>query len=654
MSQKYFVGRSLVATVMVTFGLAMVPGVASAVVPTFNSVPNAAAVGAGPWSIVTGDFNSDGRTDLATADSNSNNVSILIGNGTGNFTPGASVTTTGMAPRAITTGDFNGDGNTDLATANAASSITVLTGNGAGGFTAGPGGLIGPGAFSIVTGDFNGDGNTDLATTSSNTSTVRVSIGDGAGNFTAGATVASVPSPISVTPGDFNSDGVTDLATASTTSSSVFLLTGDGAGGFTAVQAASTGSFPWSVTTGDFNDDGNPDLATSNFNANTISVLTGNGAGGFSPVVNAAATGAAPRGITVGDFNGDGDTDLATANSSSNNASVLTGDGAGGFTSAIAGSTGAFPFAITASDFNEDGRPDLATANQNANNVSVLTNSTVTFEALPGTLTFGSAGTPVPLGLVTPSQVVTVSGQAFTTRFKGLTFTGANPDDFFISSDTCHQDLTFGGSCQIRVKFAPSASGTRTANLVIESDIPDQQIALTGFGGTLPVSPTGATGTTGSSGSTGSTGTTGGTGPVGPTGDTGETGPTVTGPSGPTGPAGPDGKPRHAVISTRNLVNLAVSNRLGTASCPAGTCSLSVPARVKSNGGLVFGVKAPESFSAAKIAPIKLTASRSVRRHLTGRQVQVRVRLVATTADGERTVSNRWASVRLKKGGGES
>ncbi|WP_375443160.1 DUF4114 domain-containing protein, partial [uncultured Nostoc sp.] len=73
-----------------------------------------------------GDFNGDGKLDLAAANLNSNNVSVLLGNGTGGFGTATNFSV-GTAPRSVTVGDFNGDGKLDLAAANLTSNnVSVL------------------------------------------------------------------------------------------------------------------------------------------------------------------------------------------------------------------------------------------------------------------------------------------------------------------------------------------------------------------------------------------------------------------------------------------------------------------------------------------------------------------------------------------------
>ena len=101
---------------------------ASAQPPTFDVAGNT------PQSVAVGDFNGDGSQDLATANAGSANVSVLLGNGAGGFAPPTSFNA-GAQPRSVAVGDFNGDGMLDLVAANENSAnVSVLLGNGLGGF----------------------------------------------------------------------------------------------------------------------------------------------------------------------------------------------------------------------------------------------------------------------------------------------------------------------------------------------------------------------------------------------------------------------------------------------------------------------------------------------------------------------------------------
>src|SRR5207302_249957 len=84
--------------------------------------------GAGPVSVAAGDFNGDGKPDLAVANTGSNTVSVLLGNGDGTF-QAAAFFAAGLNPQYVAVGDFNGDGKPDLAVANTGSNtVSVLLG----------------------------------------------------------------------------------------------------------------------------------------------------------------------------------------------------------------------------------------------------------------------------------------------------------------------------------------------------------------------------------------------------------------------------------------------------------------------------------------------------------------------------------------------
>jgi hypothetical protein len=338
------------------------------------------------YSVAAGDFNLDGKPDLAAANLMTNNVTILLGNGTGGFTQAVgSPVGAGRGPASVAVGDFNQDGKLDLAVANELSSnVTILLGNGAGGFTQPAGSPVGVGSGprSVAVGDFNLDGKPDLATANEQTNNVTILLGNGAGGFTqpAGSPVGAGEIPLSVAVGDFNLDGKPDLAAANYDSFNVTILLGNGTGGFTqaAGSPVSTGSGSNSVAVGDFNVDGKPDLAVSNARDDNVTILLGNGAGGFTqPAGSPVGAGDFPTSVAVGDFNLDGASDLAVSNAVSDNVTVLLGNGAGGFTQP-AGSpvgVGRTPYSVAVGDFNLDGMSDFAAANYGSSNVTILLNT---------------------------------------------------------------------------------------------------------------------------------------------------------------------------------------------------------------------------------------------------------------------------------------
>ncbi len=382
------------------------------------------AAGTGPSDMAVGDFNGDGIPDLAVTHFGYRNGGILLGNGSGGFSlaAGGSVTT-GFEPVSVAVGDFNGDGNQDLAIANEGdNNITVVLGNGAGGFTPDAGSPFTTGSqpVSIAVGDFNGDGIQDLVAANQVGNSITVLLGNGSGGFNSatGSPFAVGSSPASVAVADFNGDGIQDLAVANLGSNNVTVLLGKGTGGFSTSTFA-VGTDPFCVVSGDFNRDGIQDLATADWASGDLTVLLGNGLGGFSPAPGSPFTGvASPQSVVVGDLNGDGIPDLATVDSGYRNVTVSLGNGSGGFTTTVNDSFAVGSSArLVVSDFNQDGIEDLATANISENNVTVLLGTVSGL--ISQTIIFGAL-TNLPLGAA-PFALAATATSGLTVRFSSST-----------------------------------------------------------------------------------------------------------------------------------------------------------------------------------------------------------------------------------------
>jgi hypothetical protein len=176
--------------------------------------------------VAVGDFNGDGKRDLAVANLDSNNVSVLIGNGNGTF-QGAVNYGAGTYPASVAVGDFDGDGKPDVAVANyGGGNVSVLLNDGDGTFDAHPAVNYGVGMrpYSVAVGDFNGDAKSDLAVANYDSDNVSVLIGNGNGTFQGAVNYGVGCSPRSVAAGDLNGDAKPDLAVANYCSGDVTVL----------------------------------------------------------------------------------------------------------------------------------------------------------------------------------------------------------------------------------------------------------------------------------------------------------------------------------------------------------------------------------------------------------------------------------------------
>ena len=256
------------------------------------------ATGAGALSAAAGDFNGDGKPDLAVANTAAGSVSILAGNGDGTFTARPNVTA--ASPGPLVTADFDGDGRTDVAFASNntvahSASVGILLGNGDGTFRTGSSLSVNAQATNLAVADFNGDGIADIAVSSvlGGTGSIGVLLGNGDGTFHSTTTVTFgdgiATGQLAV--GDFNGDGIADLVVtvASGAGGSLDVLLGNGDGTFQAPVSYATGLTPVGVIVADFNGDGRLDLAAAvNVSGGTgqLAILLGVGNGTFQTAVN--------------------------------------------------------------------------------------------------------------------------------------------------------------------------------------------------------------------------------------------------------------------------------------------------------------------------------------------------------------------------------
>jgi hypothetical protein len=370
----------------------------------------------GPTNAGIGDFNRDGKMDLAImhGEFSTAGVSILIGDGAGGFGPPANFPI--IAWEHLVVADFNNDGNADVfASQDGASSSQILLGNGSGGLSSGSHVNV-PFSRRAVPGDFNKDGKLDLATVGDGSAFVSVILGDGAGNFSAPKTFPVSGGARFLGTADFNSDTNPDLVIAGH-SNGFSVLSGDGAGNFGAANSVSLGFPTAAITVADFNGDGKPDVAVTG-NQSMIAILAGNGNGGFgTPALYRINTSALD--IVAGDFDGDSKADVAITNtsfSSLTSMSLFFGDGSGNLRFASVIPVGSSPSAITSGDLNNDGHDDLVYANIAHDTVSVLINNGSGGFGPPTSFAVGNEPRSVALGDLNGDQkldLVTANSDAF-------------------------------------------------------------------------------------------------------------------------------------------------------------------------------------------------------------------------------------------------
>jgi uncharacterized delta-60 repeat protein len=342
---------------------------------TFSTPAPVYAAGTSTAGAFPADLDGDGDIDLAAANSDSNDVSVLLNQGDGTFAAPAPAYGVGTSPRDVWAGDFDGDGDIDLAAANGIdSTVSVLLNNGDGTFaTPAPAYGVGANPNTVMGGDLDGDGDIDLATVNTSANSVSVLLNNGDGTFATPAPAYGVGlSPRGMYRGDFDGDGDIDLVTANYSSNSVSILMNNGDGTFaTPAPSYAAGGNSRQAYAADFDNDGDIDVVTANEMGDNITVLKNNGNGTFaSPVSYSVCDG--NRDVFGGDFDGDGDIDLATG---SYDLFVLLNNGNGTFASAVQYATNSINYmGLCGSDLDGDGDFDLALAGGGSNNVSILLN----------------------------------------------------------------------------------------------------------------------------------------------------------------------------------------------------------------------------------------------------------------------------------------
>ena len=395
-------------------GTATNPNSVIGAVPSSTTFPETTfSVGNNPVALAAAAYSGGTLPDLAVANENDNTISILLNQDNGNFVAQANSPFTlakgETGPVSIAAGTFgntavNSNGVTvspeDLVIANSTSNnVTVLLGNGDGTFTEAAGSpyAVGTEPSSVVVADFNGDGNLDFAVANKGDNTISVFKGDGKGGFTAfpkspyalqnNATI-SEKGPVAMATANFKNTTLpnltapeVDLAIANETTNNVTILLGsiDSNGNLLLTEANSSplavGTTPVAIAAGDLNTDGIPDLAVVNQGDNSVSIILASASANADATFSAAAgsplaTATTPAGIVIANFTGGNVPSLAVTNQGQSTLGIYIGLGGGTFSNRLEIAAPASPSAIISATLTSSGLPDVAltalgsTANQ--------------------------------------------------------------------------------------------------------------------------------------------------------------------------------------------------------------------------------------------------------------------------------------------------
>lgn len=242
---------------------------------TFTGGASYSTGGTGAWAIASGQFNtnSDYMPDIVVTNEASGSISVFLNNGSGGLNAATVIpipygTASANHPRGVAVGDFNDDGKDDIAVTSWGTSVlSIWTGNGDGTFT-----HVGTESpiyindqlgkpWGIVADDFDGDGNDDLAIAFNAVNQVERLVSNGDGTFAYGGLFSVGTGPRNLGVGDVSGDGWDDIAVSNYGSSNVSLITGSFGPPTTVSQTVTVGGPTNDVAIGYFNCDNYGDLA---------------------------------------------------------------------------------------------------------------------------------------------------------------------------------------------------------------------------------------------------------------------------------------------------------------------------------------------------------------------------------------------------------
>lgn len=364
--------------------------------------PGELSTGFLPTAVVQGDFNADGKMDLAISNGGENTIYVYLGKADGTFSTPEVLYTAGQSPVWLAAAQFRSAGHLDLITVDGDSKqVEVFSGNGDGTFKASS--VVATLAqipSLIVTADFNKDGHLDFAVglvvdAGTISPQFQLFLGDGSGSFPSTVTPPPVdnsqgngPLPTDwMSTGDLNNDGFTDVVTTIAYRGAVTYLNQRGKS-FSQSSVFNPEDTAVAVGLGDMDGDGCMDALQTGV-WGYLSIAKGNCDGTFTQTGPTAELGDVDVAITAADVNGDGKLDIVASAAFSDAevyaggpigayggylVSVLLGDGKGNLGPAEIYRTGSEAYSLVLSDLKGTGRPDIVTISQTEDTASVFIN----------------------------------------------------------------------------------------------------------------------------------------------------------------------------------------------------------------------------------------------------------------------------------------
>jgi hypothetical protein len=327
-----------------------------------------------PSNILSGDFNNDGKMDVIVSNYDSLKLSVLLGNGLGGFTQGE-ISSGEYKPYSISTTDIDSDRDLDLiVSTNEENKIRILRGTGQGIFHWVLPTINANLPIATCPGDFDGDGDNDFVALCNNGFAI-VYKNNGAGSFTVYDTISTSVASIRNIVGDIDNDGDLDIIGGTPDYWGVFkILENNMNADFTYNGGPYLGPYPDEIAGGDLDGDYDLDFVKYDWYQNGIGIGVNNGVGEF-PVedfINLGNVGGQTRNPVVNDFDGDGDQDFVGV-FNSNNIGIVKNNTHPNYELALS-----YPIAglngIAPGDFDNNGSIDLVGITTTTNQVKFIKN----------------------------------------------------------------------------------------------------------------------------------------------------------------------------------------------------------------------------------------------------------------------------------------